>query len=68
LTQAFTSKVKKVKEGIKVHDYKSHDPPAPMITKYSHGDATEGYNFTIVDNKSDDQKFKENMEYKELSG
>lgn len=39
-----------------------------MITKYICDDAPEGYNFTIVDNKSDDQKFKETMEYSTLDG
>jgi len=68
LSKAFISKAQKGGDGIEVHDYKKHDPPAPLITKYVCGDAPEGYNFTIVENKSTDQKFKETMEYSTLDG
>ena len=39
-----------------------------MITEYVCSDAPEGYNFIVVENKSNDQQFEENMKYSTLDG
>lgn len=54
LKQAFISKSLKGTAGVEKTDFKANDPPAPLITKFVCKDAAEGYNFTVVQNKSTD--------------
>ena len=54
LKQAFISKSLKGIAGVAKTDFKENDPPAPLITKYVCKDAPEGYNFTVIQNKSED--------------
>ena len=68
MRQAFISKSLKGAAGFEKTDFKANDPPAPSITKYVCKDAPEGYNFTVIQNKSTDQKYTETMEYSKLDG
>lgn len=68
LKQAFISKSLKGAAGVDKTDLKENDPPAPLITKFVCKDAAEGYNFTVVQNKSADQKYAETMDYTTLRG
>jgi hypothetical protein len=59
LKQAFISKSKKGISGVDKTDFLNNDPPAPLITKYVCKEAPEGYNFTLVENKSTNQQYEE---------
>ena len=44
------------------------DESAPLITKYQETKAPEGYNFILIQNQDEEQKYKETVKYANVEG